>query len=142
MYKRQSLAGALRGWLEKQDKNAANALFGSQEKSGQLIVSDMEIKEKAAKSSEDTTIQLRPRLRINGKMGAAADSGKFDVAHIARNTVMQFTLTLSLIHIFVVAADFTKIFFQLTKFVKTNPQDGETYAACAGVAMVLSLIPI
>ena len=88
-----SLAGALRGWLEKQDKNAANALFGSQEKSGQLIVSDMEIKEKAAKSSEDTTIQLRPRLRINGKMGSAADSGKFDVAHIARNTVMQFTLT-------------------------------------------------
>lgn len=41
-----SLAGALRGWLEKQDKNAANALFGSQEKFGQLIVSDMEIKEK------------------------------------------------------------------------------------------------
>lgn len=88
-----SLAGALRGWLEKQDKNAANTLFGSQEKSGQLIVSDMEIKEKAAKSSEDTTIQLRPRLRINGKMGSAADGGKFDVAHIARGTVMQFSLT-------------------------------------------------
>ena len=88
-----SLAGALRGWLEKQDKNAANVLFGSQEKSGQLIVSDMEIKEKAAKSSEDTTIQLRPRLRINGKMGSAADGGKFDVAHIARGTVMQFSLT-------------------------------------------------
>lgn len=88
-----SLAGALRGWLEKQDKNAANALFGSQEKSGQLIVSDMEIKEKAAKSAEDTTIQLRPRLRINGKMGSAADGGKFDVAHIARGTVIQFTLT-------------------------------------------------
>ena len=88
-----SLAGALRGWLEKQDKNAANVLFGSQEKSGQLIVSDMEIKEKAAKSSEDTTIQLRPRLRINGKMGSAADGGKFDVAHMARGTVMQFTLT-------------------------------------------------
>ena len=88
-----SLAGALRGWLEKQDKNAANTLFGSQEKSGQLIVSDMEIKEKAAKSSEDTTIQLRPRLRINGKMGSAADGGKVDVAHIARGTVMQFSLT-------------------------------------------------
>ena len=88
-----SLAGALRGWLEKQEKNAANALFGSQEKSGQLIVSDMEIKEKAAESAEDTMIQLRPRLRINGKMGSAADGGKFDVAHIARNTVMQFTLT-------------------------------------------------
>lgn len=88
-----SLAGALRGWLEKQDKNAANTLFGSQEKSGQLIVSDMEIKEKAAKSAEDTTIQLRPRLRINGKMGSAADGGKFDVAHIARGTVMKFSLT-------------------------------------------------
>lgn len=88
-----SLAGALRGWLEKQDKNAANTLFGSQEKSGQLILSDMEIQEKAAKSAEDTTIQLRPRLRINGKMGSAADGGKFDVAHIARGTVMQFTLT-------------------------------------------------
>lgn len=88
-----SLAGALRGWLEKQDKNAANALFGSQEKSGQLIVSDMEIKEKAAKSAEDTAIQLRPRLRINGKMGSAADGGKFDVAHIARGTVMKFSLT-------------------------------------------------
>ena len=87
-----SLAGALRGWLEKQDKNAANALFGSQEKSGQLIVSDMEIKEKAAKVAEDTTIQLRPRLRINGKMGSAADGGKFDVAHIARGTVMKFSL--------------------------------------------------
>lgn len=88
-----SLAGALRGWLEKQDKNAANAMFGSQEKSGQLIVSDMEIKEKAAKVAEDTTIQLRPRLRINGKMGSAADGGKFDVAHIARGTVMKFSLT-------------------------------------------------
>ena len=88
-----SLAGALRGWLEKQDKNAANALFGSQEKSGQLIVSDMEIQEKAAKSAENTTIQLRPRLRINGKMGSAADGGKFDVAHIARGTVMKFSLT-------------------------------------------------
>lgn len=88
-----SLAGALRGWLEKQDKNAANTLFGSQEKSGQLILSDMEIQKKAAKSSEDTTIQLRPRLRINGKMGAAADGGKFDVAHIARGTVMKFSLT-------------------------------------------------
>lgn len=62
-----SLAGALRGWLEKQEKNAANALFGSQEKSGQLIVSDMEIKEKAAKSSEDTTIQLRPRRATTAK---------------------------------------------------------------------------
>ena len=88
-----SLAGALRGWLEEQDKDAANVLFGSQDKSGQLIVSDMEIQEKAAKSAEDTTIQLRPRLRINGKMGSAADGGKFDVAHIARDTVMQFTLT-------------------------------------------------
>lgn len=88
-----SLAGALRGWLEKQDKNAANTLFGSQEKSGQLILSDMEIQEKAAKSAEDTTIQLRPRLRINGKMGSAADGGKFDVAHIARGTVMKFSLT-------------------------------------------------
>ena len=88
-----SLAGALRGWLEKQDKNAANALFGSQEKFGQLIVSDMEIKGKAVESAEDTTIQLRPRLRINGKMGSAADGGKFDVAHIARGTVMKFSLT-------------------------------------------------
>lgn len=84
-----SLAGALRGWLEKQDKNAANALFGSQEKSGQLIVSDMEI----TKAAQSLTIQLRPRLRINGKMGSAADGGKFDVAHIARGTVMKFTLT-------------------------------------------------
>ena len=48
-----SLAGALRGWLEKQEKNAANALFGSQEKSGQLIVSDMEIKEKAMREVTD-----------------------------------------------------------------------------------------
>ena len=88
-----SLAGALRGWLEKQDKNAANTLFGSQEKSGQLIVSDMEILEKAAKSAEEATIQFRPRLRINGKMGSADDGGKFDVAHIARDTVMQFSLT-------------------------------------------------
>ena len=84
-----SLAGALRGWLEKQDKNAANTLFGSQEKSGQLIVSDMEI----TKAAQSLTIQIRPRLRINGKMGSAADGGKFDVAHMARGTVMQFTLT-------------------------------------------------
>lgn len=81
-----SLAGALRGWLEGRDPEGAEALFGSQAQSGSLMVSDG-LFEAAAEQ------QTRPRLRIDGATGTAADGGKFDVAHIAAGSKLTFTLT-------------------------------------------------
>ena len=81
-----SLAGALRGWLEDRDPCQAESLFGSQQQSGSLMVSDG-LFEVAAEQ------QTRPRLRIDGATGTADDGGKFDVAHIAAGTKLTFTLT-------------------------------------------------
>lgn len=80
-----SLAGALHGWLARRNPAAAEMLFGSQERAGQLIVSDADFEQNAE-------MKIRPRLRINGKMGAADDGGKFDVAHIVRDTTLTFKL--------------------------------------------------
>ncbi len=81
-----SLAGALRGWLADRDPCQVEALFGSQQQSGSLMVSDG-LFEVAAEQ------QTRPRLHINGATGTAADGGKFDVAHIAAGSRLTFTLT-------------------------------------------------
>lgn len=81
-----SLAGALRGWLADRDPDKVESLFGSQQQSGSLMVSDG-LFEVAAEQ------QTRPRLRIDGATGTADDGGKFDVAHIAAGTKLTFTLT-------------------------------------------------
>ena len=81
-----SLAGALRDWLADRDPDKVESLFGSQQQSGSLMVSDG-LFEVAAEQ------QTRPRLRIDGATGTADDGGKFDVAHIAAGTKLTFTLT-------------------------------------------------
>lgn len=81
-----SLAGALHDWLARQDAEAAQTLFGWQEHSGQLYVSD-------AAFGTEAEMQVRPRLRLNGRMGSADDGGKFDTAHIACGSKLHFTLT-------------------------------------------------
>lgn len=74
-----SLAGALRAWQDN------DALFGSPEREGTLIVSDLLFQ---AASMEG----LRPRLRIDGAVGAGADGGKFDVAALLPGTKGSFEL--------------------------------------------------
>lgn len=82
-----SLAGAFRSWLEHTEATAmAERLFGSQERSGHLMVSDG-VFDKAAEQV------LRPRLRIDPRTGSADPSGKFDVAHIAAGSRFVFSLT-------------------------------------------------
>lgn len=82
-----SLAGALRNWLEiNAGPEAADALFGSTRQSGSLMVSD-------AKFAPDAQQQIRPRLRMDGQTGTAADGGKFDVAHMGAGSRLTFTLT-------------------------------------------------
>lgn len=82
-----SLAGALRGWLEKNgERKTAEALFGSREHEGSLIVSD-------AILQDDAEQEIRPRLRIDERNGAAAVGSKFDVAHIASGSRLRFDLT-------------------------------------------------
>lgn len=81
-----SLAGALRGWLADRDPEGVESLFGSQQQSGSLMVSDG-LFEAASEQ------QTRPRLRIDGATGTADGSGKFDVAHIAAGMKLTFTLT-------------------------------------------------
>ena len=82
-----SLAGALRGWPEKSSENHhAEALFGSQEHEGHLIVSDAVLRADSGQS-------IRPRLKINGKSGTAAVGSKFDVANIVRGSHLSFELT-------------------------------------------------
>lgn len=78
-----SLAGALRGWLEDQD--TTDALFGSQEQIGHLMVSD-------GVFQRDADQQTRPRLRIDNATAAGDDGGKFDVAHIAKGSKLSFSL--------------------------------------------------
>ena len=82
-----SLAGALRGWLEKSsEKHHTEALFGSQEHEGHLIVSDAVLR-------ADSEQSIRPRLKINGRSGTAAVGSKFDVANIVPGSHLSFELT-------------------------------------------------
>lgn len=81
-----SLAGALRGWLAaSEEPKLVQQLFGSQEQAGQLIVSDGEF-------SPESTMQSRPRLRINGRTGCHDSGGKFDVAHMGAGSTFEFSL--------------------------------------------------
>ncbi len=83
-----SLAGAFRSWMEQvKGKPEAGQLFGSQECSGHLMVSD-------GLFERDAESVLRPRLRINPETGTADPGGKFDVAHMASGSRFAFELTL------------------------------------------------
>lgn len=87
MIQGSSLAGAMRGWLEKTHGAVlANQLFGSQEQAGHLVISD-------AMFQKDTKMETRPRLRIDAATGSAAAGGKFDVAHISTGERFHFSLT-------------------------------------------------
>lgn len=87
MIQGSSLAGSMRGWLEKtHGKVLANQLFGSQEQAGHLVVSD-------AMFQKDARMETRPRLRMDAATGSAAAEGKFDVAHISTGERFHFSLT-------------------------------------------------
>lgn len=82
-----SLAGAFRSWLEQvKGKAEAEQLFGCQECSGHLMVSD-------GLFERDAESVIRPRLRINSATGTADSGGKFDTAHISTGSRFSFCLT-------------------------------------------------
>ncbi|MCD7886941.1 MAG: RAMP superfamily CRISPR-associated protein, partial [Clostridiales bacterium] len=82
-----SLAGALRAWVQQAHGTAAaEALFGSQKRTGHLIVSE-------GKFSKDPAQSVRPRLRIDPKTGSAAERQKFDLAQLNTGARFDFTLT-------------------------------------------------
>lgn len=82
-----SLAGAMKNWLQKQESCVCvDALFGGQEQAGHLVFSD-------ALFDVNTEMQLRPRLRIDGKTGSAANGGKFDIAQIGKGAKFTFSIT-------------------------------------------------
>lgn len=86
MIQGSSIAGALRSWAEEnEDAELVKSLFGTQNKSGSLVISD-------GIFSEEAQLVLRPRLRIDGRTGSASKSGKFDLAHIGREA--KFILTI------------------------------------------------
>ena len=87
MIQGSSLAGAMRGWLERTHGAArANQLFGSQEQAGHLVISD-------AMFQKNAKMETRPRLRMDAATGSAAAEGKFDVAHISAGERFHFSLT-------------------------------------------------
>ncbi|MBR4544400.1 MAG: hypothetical protein IKO14_00245 [Oscillibacter sp.] len=101
MLQGSSIAGALRGWLTtcgETPEEVILGLFGFPPPSGEnrraevsgqagrLIVSD-------GKFPAGTLSVMRPRLKINGATGSAANGAKFDIAHIPPESEFIFTLT-------------------------------------------------
>lgn len=81
-----SLTGALRDWLEANGyADSAAVLFGSQQRGGQMIVSDAVF--------EHAEQYIRPRLAMDSATGSAMQGGKFDMAHLGRGTAFSFSLT-------------------------------------------------
>lgn len=74
-----SLAGAMKAWKPNE------ALLGSESRGSALIVSDLVF------AASD--IASRPRLRVDGATGSAAEGGKFDVSAIPVGTTGNFQLT-------------------------------------------------
>lgn len=88
MIQAASLAGVFRSWLAGSGRSAlAEELLGSQERGSGLILTDGEFEETALQ-------QLRPRVALDGKTGAAEDGKRFDMAHIAKGAKFSFVLTL------------------------------------------------
>ena len=73
-----SLAGAFRDWEDD------CILFGSPSQKSELIISDLVFEQAAP--------VMRPRVRINGKTGTAALTGKFDVAALPTDTMGKFQI--------------------------------------------------
>lgn len=74
-----SLAGAMKAW------KANEALLGSGSRESALIVSDLVFAQADAAT--------RPRLRVDGATGTAAQGGKFDVSALPVGTTGSFQLT-------------------------------------------------
>lgn len=86
MIQGSSIAGAFRAWCEKKEFEEVTNLFGSRDNSGHLIFSDAIFK-------ENTNVQQRPRTRMNSITGSVDDGGKYDVLHIAADSVFEFSIT-------------------------------------------------
>ncbi len=82
-----SLAGAMREWLFRRDPALVEDLFGSQKKNGKLIVSDMTF-------DAGSQMDVRPRLKLDRRLGTVEGKKKFDIAHICRGETGSFTLSL------------------------------------------------
>ena len=86
MLQGSSISGALRSWTTTHEGAAlAETLFGTQNAPGSLIISDGHF-------SEQARLVIRPRLRIDGRTGSAANGGKFDLAHIGTGSDFVFTV--------------------------------------------------
>ncbi len=82
-----SIAGIMRQWLKKQnDLELSNSIFGCQEHSGHLIISD-------GVFDNDTQTTLRPRLRIDDATGTGLKGHKFDVRHVCTGSRFTFSIT-------------------------------------------------
>ena len=85
MIQGNSIAGAFRYWIQSNiGVDAANNLFGDQQKEGKLVISDGIFHEGTART-------LRPRVCLNGSTGGVEN--KFDVLLNASGSVMSFTVT-------------------------------------------------
>ncbi len=72
-----SLAGAFRDWVTGcRGPEIAEALFGSNQAEGSLVISD-------GRFEPRTAVQQRPRLRMDRVCGTADKGGKFDLAQVA-----------------------------------------------------------
>lgn len=80
-----SLTGAMRKWFETNIPSDTDFLFGSQEKEGSVTVSDVRF-------DKSSSTVIRPRLRIDGATGAAADKAKFDMMHLETGTTGEFSI--------------------------------------------------
>ncbi len=86
MLQGSSISGALRSWTTAHEGAAlAEMLFGTQNAPGSLIISDGHF-------TEEARLVIRPRLRIDGRTGSAANGGKFDLAHIGTGSDFVFTV--------------------------------------------------
>lgn len=86
MLQGSSISGALRSWTTTHEGAAlAETLFGTQNAPGSLIISDGHF-------SEQARLVIRPRLRIDGRTGSAANGGKFDLAYIGTGSDFVFTV--------------------------------------------------
>lgn len=82
-----SLAGALRAYHQTAfGEEKTRRLFGDLDGAGHIVISDGDF-------SGDPVWETRPRLRIDGKTGAAAEGGKFDMVHLPIGTKQNFVIT-------------------------------------------------
>lgn len=82
-----SLAGALRAYHQTAFGEAkTQRLFGGLNGAGHIVISD-------GMFLGEPVLESRPRLRIDGRTGTAAEGGKFDMAHLPVGTKQIFLIT-------------------------------------------------